>query len=66
MSIIKPNLQPLSPSDLKPQLALSSENDFCEKSLNKTVADALHMPGIADMEFELPRFDELPRPADLT
>jgi prevent-host-death family protein len=32
---------------------------------SKTPADALHMPGAADIEFELPRTDWIPRPAEL-
>ncbi|MGH9413758.1 MAG: type II toxin-antitoxin system prevent-host-death family antitoxin [Terriglobales bacterium] len=30
----------------------------------RTIGEALSMPGIADIEFEIPRFDDLPRPAE--
>jgi hypothetical protein len=30
----------------------------------KNIAELLYMPGVADIELEIPKLDELPRPAD--
>lgn len=32
----------------------------------RKIADLLAMPGVEDVELEIPRWDELPRPADLS
>jgi prevent-host-death family protein len=32
----------------------------------KNIAELLYMPGIADIELEIPKLDELPRPADFS
>lgn len=32
----------------------------------QNIADLLHMPGSEDIEFEIPKLDELPRPADFS
>jgi prevent-host-death family protein len=32
----------------------------------QNIADLLYMPGAEDIEFEIPKLDELPRPADFS
>jgi prevent-host-death family protein len=32
----------------------------------KNIAELLYMPGIADIDLEIPKLDELPRPADFS
>ncbi|MFC4352862.1 type II toxin-antitoxin system Phd/YefM family antitoxin [Fodinicurvata halophila] len=50
----------------KPAHVLMSYEDYQKLSgKRRNIADALAMPGIADVEIEFPRSRELPRAADL-
>jgi prevent-host-death family protein len=51
----------------KPAHVLLSIEDYQRLTgAKRNIVDALAMPGLADIDIELPRSRELPRPADFT
>ncbi|WP_420960027.1 type II toxin-antitoxin system Phd/YefM family antitoxin [Brucella sp. IR073] len=49
----------------KPSHVLLSIEEYQELTKQRrSIVDALAMPGLADIELDIPRFGDLPRPAD--
>jgi hypothetical protein len=56
----------LSPTEARPAHVLLSIQEYQQLSGSKQkIADLLTMPGIEDLELEIPRMRELPRPVEL-